>query len=398
MFCSEAGTANTCRAGSYEFSSSRASVEENNHNVSNASRRRSAQSAASMFSSRRSADDYEMREQLGEGASSQVRRAVCRETGRHVALKVLPLGRADSGGTTGSSAADVAQEYDVQRRLSGARELRSSIVGTHAGYLEDDKVTLVMDIMEGGSLDAVRCPLPEADVRRVMRQLLTALAGLHKRKVIHCDIKLANLLLERPGDFGSVRLSDFGLSHKQKRGGLAATASGLQAVGTPLYFAPEMIGIYLGTGCAEFGAEVDVWAAGVVMYELLCGWKPFAGHDTASLFARIASQRPSTRDPPWDTISEEAKELVHLCLAKEKRERITAAQALKHRWFQDGDGDGTLGGSGVVGQGTGDCCPCPWQRLWRRRTGDRADGCTEKRPEAKESEPDNSAAALTQKL
>lgn len=157
----------------------------------------------------------------------------------------------------------------------------------------------------------------------------------HAPQVIHCDVKPANLVLQRTGDFNSARLTDFGLSHQLTRSGWAATPSRLKAVGTPLYFAPEMISMYLGAGSTGFGREVDVWGAGVVMYELLCGRKPFSGQDTAALFANIASQRPSTSGPPWDTVSEEAKELLHLCLAKDRRERISAAHALKHRWFAD---------------------------------------------------------------
>eukprot|EP00951_Prasinocladus_malaysianus_P040047 scaffold455450_cov43-Prasinocladus_malaysianus.AAC.1 len=235
-------------------------------------------------------DMYQLKELLGAGSFGTVRRAVELDTGREVAVKIIPTAT-----TAQVSAAE--QEYNFYRRLSSRGNRKnpasSAFVNTHGAFATDAEFCMVLDYLKGGSLDAwlrhqklvPGIPLvPEKQVQIVVFKVLSGLAAMHKANVAHCDIKPANLMLENDGDLSSVRIVDLGLASDLSRSQLISSSCG-----TPQYYAPELV-----RACrwgSAFGPQVDLWATGVMMYQFLCGRLPFYSGHPERLFRRILEKR-----------------------------------------------------------------------------------------------------------
>jgi calcium-dependent protein kinase len=96
--------------------------------------------------------------------------------------------------------------------------------------------------------------------------------------------------------------------------------------GTPYYMAPEVLQ-------GKYGMECDVWSTGVLLYLLLSGLLPFGGESRTIIFDKISEGRYTFEKKEFKNISEEAKDLIRLMLVVQPKKRVTAAQALKHKWF-----------------------------------------------------------------
>jgi len=174
--------------------------------------------------------------------------------------------------------------------------------------------------MEGGELyDEIvkRKHFTEKDASYIMYQLLMALEYLHKRDIVHRDLKLENLLLKKHGAL-EIKLADFGLSK-------VYTGEAMQtACGTPYYVAPEIL---QGEG---YDYKIDTWAAGVLLYVLLSGRLPFSGDTDVELFRAILETDLIWKKPQFDTVSAEAKDLIIKLMNKDPSKRYDATQALEH--------------------------------------------------------------------
>eukprot|EP00873_Tetraselmis_striata_P010401 jgi/Tetstr1/430665/TSEL_020458.t1 len=266
-------------------------------------------------------DEFELsEEQLGAGASSVVVRARAKGgSGQQLyAVKIITL-------DGHYSEADAAEEFALQQRLKHPR--LATALGAYRG--DPGKYYLLFELLEGGSLKELPQLAAEADVARIMAGVFGALSTLHREKLIHCDVKLENLILQTPGDFSSVRLTDFGLCHDMRKGFWGTTASG-----TPSYFAPELVRVFRRERGAVFGQHVDVWAAGVVLHQLLSGEMPFDGMNFKSLFQQIDDQPVAMSGPAWAGVSEEAKDLVRRCLTRDFHARLSARDAARHPWLR----------------------------------------------------------------
>jgi WD40 repeat protein len=188
---------------------------------------------------------------------------------------------------------------------------------------------LVSPFIEGPTLAAwleARSTLPEpAECARLVRQLAAAMAHAHARGIFHCDLKPANILMQPPGpDEGPLpvpRITDFGLA--QVRGDAAVSQSD-QVIGTPLYMAPEQA---LGRR-KELTPATDVYALGVILYELLTGTPPFVAEDPGEVCRRIIREavEPPSRKRPGIPAALEAVCLV--CLEKNPADRYARAADL----------------------------------------------------------------------
>jgi len=183
-----------------------------------------------------------------------------------------------------------------------------------------DTLFIIMELMEGGELyDEIvkRKHFTEKDASYIMYQLFLALDYLHKRGIVHRDLKLENLLLKKQGAL-EIKLADFGLSK-------VYTGEALQtACGTPYYVAPEIL---QGEG---YDYKIDTWAAGVLLYVLLSGRLPFSGDSDVELFRAILETDLVWKKPQFDTVSAEAKDLILRLMAKDPEKRYDSAQALEH--------------------------------------------------------------------
>jgi serine/threonine-protein kinase len=204
---------------------------------------------------------YELRGTLGAGAMGVVLDGFDRAIERRVAIKVVRKPAAED-----AEAIEAAARFKREAQAAG-RLSHPGIVAVYDYGENDETAWIVMEMVSGGTLKAIldrNERLPVKETARIMIQVLNALAYAHARGVIHRDIKPANVMLTAEGD---VKLADFGIARLENS---AMTQVGT-LMGTPSYMAPEQL-----RGEA-LDARADIWAAGVMLYQLLTGEKPFPG-------------------------------------------------------------------------------------------------------------------------
>ncbi|CAB3369402.1 Hypothetical predicted protein [Cloeon dipterum] len=264
----------------------------------------------------RFSDNYELKEELGKGAFSVVRRCVQKSTGLEFAAKII--------NTKKLSARDF-QKLEREARI--CRKLQHpNIVRLHDSIQEENFHYLVFDLVTGGELfeDIVaREFYSEADASHCIQQILESVNHCHQNGVVHRDLKPENLLLASKAKGAAVKLADFGL---------AIEVSGDQQAwfgfaGTPGYLSPEVL------KKEPYGKPVDIWACGVILYILLVGYPPFWDEDQHRLYAQIKAGAYDYPSPEWDTVTPEAKNLINQMLTVNPAKRITASEALKHPWI-----------------------------------------------------------------
>ncbi|XP_050297099.1 calcium/calmodulin-dependent protein kinase type II alpha chain isoform X9 [Anthonomus grandis grandis] len=264
----------------------------------------------------RFSDNYDLKEELGKGAFSVVRRCVQKSTGLEFAAKII--------NTKKLSARDF-QKLEREARI--CRKLQHpNIVRLHDSIQEENFHYLVFDLVTGGELfeDIVaREFYSEADASHCIQQILESVNHCHQNGVVHRDLKPENLLLASKAKGAAVKLADFGLAIE--------VANERQAwfgfAGTPGYLSPEVL------KKEPYGKPVDIWACGVILYILLVGYPPFWDEDQHRLYAQIKAGAYDYPSPEWDTVTPEAKNLINQMLTVNPSNRITAADALKHPWI-----------------------------------------------------------------
>ncbi|KAJ1295461.1 hypothetical protein BS78_01G226200 [Paspalum vaginatum] len=196
---------------------------------------------------------------------------------------------------------------------------------------------IVTELVDGGTLRdqlslAVTRRFTEPRARVAMRQLLRGVASVHAAGVIHRDIKPDNVLVGRDG---ALKICDFGLATPAH---LPFPEEDPSRVGTMWYRAPELV-----MGRRRYGAPVDMWALGCVMFELLTGQLLFADVETEDDLLREmlrlrhemeADGVAAFKGLPSD-LSQDAGDLLCGLLCFDEDERITTAEGLKHRWFSE---------------------------------------------------------------
>ncbi|NDZ58821.1 serine/threonine protein kinase [Streptomyces anulatus] len=259
---------------------------------------------------------YLLEEPLGRGATGTVWRARQRETagaeaavagqpGETVAIKVLKEELAND--------ADVVMRF-LRERSVLLRLTHPNIVRTRDLVVEGDLLALVMDLVDGPDLHRYlreNGPLTPVAASLLTAQIADALAASHADGVVHRDLKPANVLLdERDGQMHPM-LTDFGIARLADSPGLTRTH---EFVGTPAYVAPES-----AEGRPQTSA-VDIYGAGILLYELVTGRPPFAGGTALEVLHRHLSEeprRPSTVPAPLWTVIER-------CLSKDPDRRPSA--------------------------------------------------------------------------
>ncbi|KAK7500973.1 hypothetical protein BaRGS_00007853 [Batillaria attramentaria] len=261
-------------------------------------------------------DIYELKEELGKGAFSIVRRCVQKATGLEFAAKII--------NTKKLSARD---HQKLEREARICRLLKHpNIVRLHDSIQDDGYHYLVFDLVTGGELfeDIVaREFYSEADASHCMQQILESVNYCHQHGIVHRDLKPENLLLASKAKGAAVKLADFGLAIEVQ----GDQQAWFGFAGTPGYLSPEVL------RKDPYGKPVDVWACGVILYILLVGYPPFWDEDQHRLYAQIKAGAYDYPSPEWDTVTPEAKHLINSMLTVNPAKRITASEALKHPWI-----------------------------------------------------------------
>lgn len=268
---------------------------------------------------------FEIEEVLGEGGFGIVYRALDRELARPVAIKVLKP----------EHAASREHRTRFEREARAASSVRNDHVVTihHVGE-PDEEFTLpwfVMELVEGSSLkqllsrhrtapgeEADEIPpagLPESDCLRILQEVAEGVAAANAVGLIHRDIKPANILIEEAT--GRAKITDFGLA-RDLESDLESISEGKLA-GAPAYMSPEQI-----RSPAEIDQRSDVYAIGVVLFELTTGVKPFRGSGKA-LLLQIANEDPPTPRRFQPELSVDLETVILKCLSTEPDGRYESA-------------------------------------------------------------------------
>ncbi|XP_039305662.1 calcium/calmodulin-dependent protein kinase type II delta chain isoform X5 [Solenopsis invicta] len=264
----------------------------------------------------RFSDNYDLKEELGKGAFSVVRRCVQKSTGHEFAAKIINTKKLSN-----RDFQKLEREARICRKLQ-----HPNIVRLHDSIQEENFHYLVFDLVTGGELfeDIVaREFYSEADASHCIQQILESVHHCHHNGVVHRDLKPENLLLASKAKGAAVKLADFGLAIEVQ--GEAQAWYGF--AGTPGYLSPEVL------KKEPYGKPVDIWACGVILYILLVGYPPFWDEDQHRLYGQIKAGSYDYPSPEWDTVTPEAKNLINQMLTVNPGKRITASEALKHPWI-----------------------------------------------------------------
>ncbi len=250
---------------------------------------------------------YEVRATIGRGAVGTVYEAWDPLMARTVAIKVLPLLDTDEYSKE--------QQERFRREAQAAGRLHHPNIVSAFDYGEtESSAYIVMEYLPGPSLKALLAehePLPLVDIGRIMGGLLSGLRHSHQRGVVHRDIKPGNVVFSADGD---VKITDFGIAHLEASG---LTRDG-SVIGTPAYMAPEQV------LSEPVDARTDIYSAGVVLYEMLTGRRPFQGSE-ASILHRIVHLEPARPSDLAPTLSPDLDALTAKALAKQPADRFQTA-------------------------------------------------------------------------
>lgn len=232
---------------------------------------------------------------------SHVYRAQDTVLGRQVAVKILtPQGVADPE----------AKQRFLQEARVASNINHQNIINVYDFGEDSGKPFMVMEFLVGESLRDAMKNHRTGDLNRKLMyalQLGRALEHIHQRKIIHRDIKPENIHIDPAG---KIKLMDFGIAKSE---GLSLTRAGF-TLGTPYYMAPEQV---LGQ---QITAQVDVYAFGVLLYEMLVGVKPISGDTVEKIFSAILYE-PLNLEPLKQNVPEAVYSLVAACTAKSPAER-----------------------------------------------------------------------------
>src|SRR5688572_5669081 len=260
---------------------------------------------------------YEIREQIGSGGMGEVYRATDTNLARPVAIKMLP----DSM----SADADRLMRLELEAQMLAAVN-HPNIAAVYGLERSDGRTALVMELVDGPTLaDRIADgPIPVDEAVAIARQIADALEAAHERGIIHRDLKPGNVKL-RPD--GTVKVLDFGLAKPLDRPSAAAS----DVNETPTITSPALMtsaGVILGTAAymspeqargKKTDQRTDIWAFGVVLYEMVTGQRLFDGDDVTETIANVVKQQPDLGRLPRTL-----RKVVDACLKKDPRDRLQA--------------------------------------------------------------------------
>ncbi|KAJ1821087.1 hypothetical protein LPJ60_002830 [Coemansia sp. RSA 2675] len=264
---------------------------------------------------------YLLLQTIGEGEFAKVKLALHRDTGEEVAIKLIKKESIDTE----------VKLSKIKREIAALKAVNFSYIVRLHDIIETERyIGIVIEYASGGELfDHILAhrQLKENDACRLFAQLIAGVSYLHASNIVHRDLKLENLLLDRNRN---IKITDFGFANQFRGPGddLMSTSCG-----SPCYAAPELVvsdGPYVGTA-------VDIWSCGVIMYAMLAGYLPFDddpsnpdGDNINQLYRYILS----TPLVFPDNVSELARDLLRRMLVPNPRQRATLEDIKAHEWLR----------------------------------------------------------------
>ncbi|CAN6586445.1 unnamed protein product [Malus baccata var. baccata] len=261
---------------------------------------------------------YELGRELGRGEFGITYLCTDKDSGEKFACKSISKKKLK----TDVDIEDVRREVEIMKHLPK----HPNIVTLKDTYEDDHAVHLVMELCEGGELfDRIvsRGHYTERAAAAVTKTIVEVVQMCHKHGVMHRDLKPENFLFGNKKETAPLKAIDFGLSVFFKPGEVFS-----EIVGSPYYMAPEVLK-------RNYGPEVDVWSAGVILYILLCGVPPFWAETEQGVAQAIIRSVVDFKRDPWPMVSDNAKDLVKKMLNPDPKRRLTAQEVLDHPWLQN---------------------------------------------------------------
>lgn len=256
---------------------------------------------------------YEVEKEIGRGGMGIVYRARDKRLKRPVAIKLLPP--------------ELAFRSEIRSRFLREAEMAAqfshpNIVPIYSVDEREGLVYFVMALVEGENLGtriATKGPVPPAEARRILREVGDALAYAHSQNTVHRDIKPDNILIDAAT--GRTMVTDFGIARAVSEGSDSKlTATGI-AIGTPAYMSPEQ-----SAGDRDIDGRTDLYALGIVAYQMLCGDLPFNATSAPALLVKHLSERPVPIDQRA-MVPPDLARAVMLCLEKNPDDRFPDARS-----------------------------------------------------------------------
>ncbi|KAI0826494.1 Pkinase-domain-containing protein [Trametes gibbosa] len=263
---------------------------------------------------------YLLLQTLGEGEFGKVKLGLHMQWGEEVAVKLIRRGNIDSS----------VRMSKVEREIEVLRTLKHPNIVRLYDVIETDKyIGIILEYASGGELfDHILAHryLREKDACKLFSQLISGVWYIHQKKIVHRDLKLENLLLDR---HRNVIITDFGFANRfeHRSDDLMQTSCG-----SPCYAAPELVisdGLYVGSA-------VDIWSCGVILYAMLAGYLPFDDDpanpdgDNINLLYKYIVNTPLSFP---DYISAEARDLLSIMLVPDPARRADLPNIMAHSWL-----------------------------------------------------------------
>ena len=254
--------------------------------------------------------DYIVKHTIGKGTFSRVKLGINKYTGEKVAIKILDKLK-------------IVEKEDLERIIREMRMLseldNEHVIKVYQIYEDDNHYLIIMEYCEGGELFnyiVEKQRLSENETAFFYYQIIKGVEYIHSKGIAHRDLKPENLLLDKDK---KIKIIDFGLSNY---------FDGIQKLetpcGSPCYASPEMVG-----GNKYNGFFIDVWATGIILFAMLCGYLPFEDDNNDILFKQILNGKINY--PSY--LSEISKDLLNKIIETEPEKRIKIEEIKKHPFY-----------------------------------------------------------------
>lgn len=260
--------------------------------------------------------DYDFKEKLGHGSFATVYKAIRKSDQKQFAVKIIQK--------TKLSKQELSVVHDEVMIMAKVEHI--NCVRLFETYETKARLYMIMELLTGGELfDSIvkKGNYSEKAAADVVNTIAVALKYLHEKGIVHRDLKPANLIYQNNKSKALLKITDFGLA---KYRDIEKQDLLMTPCGTPGYVAPEVL------KGEKYGAEVDIWSLGVILYILLCGFPPFYADTTTGLYTQIKEGRFEFPDPYWTEISTDAKEVVKGLLTVNPKKRWHIKKILGTPW------------------------------------------------------------------